>query len=90
MLFSRSREKHDFDVGEQEHKEQLNMKWALFVLACVSLYVSYHLGIQQETTGGSFVLQAGWLGGAIAAGMIGTGSAIGAALADKSSRHRQP
>ena len=66
------------------------MKWALFVLACVSLYVSYHLGIQEEETGGSYVFRSGWLGGAIAAGMVGAGSAIGAALADRSSRHRQP
>ncbi len=66
------------------------MKWALFVLACASLYVSYRLGIQKETTSGSFVFQAGWLGGAIAAGMVGASSALGAALADRASRHRQP
>ncbi len=66
------------------------MKWALFVLACASLYVSYRLGIQKETTGGSFVLQAGWLGGAIAAGLIGAGSAVGAAVAYRAPQNRQP
>jgi hypothetical protein len=65
------------------------MKWALFVLACVSLYLSYRLGIQEDTSGGSFVFQSGWLGGAIATGMIGASSAIGAALAERSSRNCQ-
>ena len=65
------------------------MRWALFVLACASLCASYRLGIQEETTGVSFVFQAGWIGGAIAAGLIGAGSAIGAAIAARASRDRQ-
>jgi hypothetical protein len=61
------------------------MKWALYALGCVSLYVCYLCGTSVFTSSGAHT---GYIGGAIGAGILGAGSAIGAALIGRGERNQ--
>ncbi|MHC4553107.1 MAG: hypothetical protein ACYSUT_10155 [Planctomycetota bacterium] len=82
------------------------MKWALLVLACVSLFVGWQVGhlsrtvevkeskgySQQQSSAAAAAaadIEAGYTGGAIAAGLIGCGAVLGAALIQVSENKRK-
>ena len=82
------------------------MKWALLILACVSLYVGWQIGQLSRTVevredkgyssehssaaaAAAADIAAGYNGGAIAAGLIGCGATLGAALIQVSENKRK-
>jgi len=72
------------------------MKWALLVLACVSLLMCYNVGtlaagINKHSGNTSVLINAAstYSAGAISAGLIGTASVLGAALIQVSENKRK-